>query len=132
MNVEVLEEARRFWICLCWGMASMVYYDVFRIGRRMGLNRCWMVVVQDMTFSLGLGVIILCLIHIYFHGVVRGYMLVGLGIGMLLYNYGISALICRIVQKIKKNSHKLLKRYKKNNTITVINQREGDAHGKTE
>lgn len=72
------------------------YYDFFRIVRRWKRHSTWMIAVEDLVFCLGAGCMIIAVCYTYCQGQIRAFVLLGMGLGILLYNFGISPYICGV------------------------------------
>ena len=127
MPEGMIGELQNFLISAFWGMLMIVYYDFFRIMRVMIRHTTLMVAIEDLVFALGTGCMILAVSYNYMQGQIRGYLLLGMVVGGIFYNFGISlflrGFLLFFINKIKE----LLKKNRKQSTIECNhNAKEGN------
>jgi hypothetical protein len=110
-------ELQQFFVCAFWGMLSVVYYDFFRILRFMIHHSTWMVAVEDMLFSFGVGCLILAVSYSSFQGQLRGYLFAGMLCGAITYNYGISPFLRGMLLFYYRKMKEVLKKITKRSTM---------------
>lgn len=124
MPVEMVQELQTFLISAFWGMIVVFYYDFFRILRGIKRHSSWMTAVEDIVFCLGAGCLIVAVLYSYNQGQVRAFVLLGMGCGIVLYNWGISPYSCGLVWFLSNKVKLILKKITKRSTI------EGRKHAK--
>ena len=127
MSPEIWQELQTFFITAFWGMLLVFYYDFFRILRSVIKHSVFMTAVEDILFGLGAGCLIFAVLYSYNQGEVRAFVLMGMGCGVLLYNWGISPFSCGMVLFLFQKVKSLLKKKTKNSTIK---QRKDAKEGK--
>lgn len=129
MPVEMVQELQTFLISAFWGMVVVFYYDFFRILRGVKRHSTWMTAVEDIVFCLGAGCLIVAVLYFYNQGQVRFFVLLGLGVGILLYNWGISPYSCGLVWFIVNKIKLVLKKITRQSTIKDKNCAKEGKHG---
>lgn len=123
----MIQELQTFFLSAFWGMLVVVFYDFFRLLRGMLNHSVWMVAVEDLVFALGTGCVILAVFYSYCQGQIRGYMLLGMAVGAVFYNWGISPFVRGIILFFYKKVKEVLKKTKKQSTIRhKDNAKEGN------
>lgn len=127
MPVEMVQELQTFLISAFWGMVVVFYYDFFRTIRGMKRHSTWMIAVEDLIFCLGAGCLIVAVLYAYNQGQVRAFVLLGMGCGILLYNWGISPYSCGLVLLVFEKIKLVLKKITKHSTMKGKNSaKEGN------
>lgn len=102
---EVIFFLRAFFLGFCMRMG----YDIFLILRRLIRHRQVWVALEDFCFW-GMGsVLMFGLLFRENNGTPRGFVIIGVLLGMCLYHFGPSPILLRIVDEIKKISKKMSK-----------------------
>ena len=97
MPPGMIQELQTFLMSAFWGMLVVFYYDFFRLLRGMFRHSTWMVAVEDLVFCLGTGCLLVAVFYAYSQGQIRFYVLLGIGCGGCLYNWGISPFTCGMI-----------------------------------
>jgi len=88
-------ELRLFLASVIWGMILVVSYDCLRIFRRViKHNKIW-VGSEDVLYWIISGILIFKMMYQMNDGAIRGFAIVGMVIGMVLYHYSISEWVVR-------------------------------------
>ena len=90
------------------GLAIGFLFDFFRIQRKIIKTFDIITYIQDIIFWIITAIIIIATVIKYTDGEVRSYMIIGLGIGLLLYFYFFSKLIIKCAMKIVSYIKKIL------------------------
>lgn len=90
MDISIWKELHFFWVSILYGGGIVLFYDIFRCMRKVMKHNTLMVAVEDLIFWITTGVIIFSLLYQYNSGSIRGYSILGMGIGMIVYSYTIS------------------------------------------
>ncbi len=90
MNKEILTELAFFGNCVLWGIYLLVFYDVFRIIRRIFPRGAILVGIEDLLYWTVSSVLIFRMMYQQNNGIIRGFAILGMFLGMLLYHNLIS------------------------------------------
>lgn len=88
-------ELRLFLSSIVWGITLIVFYDCFRIFRRIIKHNKFWAAFEDVIYWTVSAFLIFCLMYQMNDGAIRGFALVGILIGMVLYHYSISSFIVK-------------------------------------
>lgn len=122
-------ELQTFLISAFWGMILVFYYDFFRVLRGITKHTTFMTAVEDILYGLGIGCLIFAVLYSYNQGQVRAFVLLGMGCGVLLYNWGISPFTCGLVLFVVQKVKLALKKITKHSTME---QKNAAKEGKNE
>ena len=86
MNHELLF----FFQSVLWGAALLFFYDILRIGRRLFPRRVFLVSVEDLLYWIFAGILLFGRIYQANEGRLRGYSIVAVVLGKVIYTYSIS------------------------------------------
>ena len=117
MSGEIIEEVNVFAKAIMLGVICGVIYDLFRIGRRIYKKNIVFMGIQDIIYWCIVSVVMCIYLYKSNGGIIRGYIIFGIGMGMILYELSIGRFFvkyCTIVflwinKKIKKISVKICK-----------------------
>ena len=93
-----------FLVAVLFGALYCVYYDIFRSIRAAGFNKPASVFWQDILFFLHTGVVTFLLMLVFANGEIRFYILFGILIGFLLFNFTLSRFLRRALTFVFKKS----------------------------
>ena len=97
---EIINEVRLFTTSVVLGAALTFLYDGFLILRNVFKhNKFWMS-VEDLFFWAATGIVVFLALQKENHGELRGYIIAGAGVGMLLYKSGISRFYVNYLSKV--------------------------------
>lgn len=128
MSGEIIQELQTFLISAFWGMLLVFYYDFFRLIREMKKHTGFMTAVEDIVFCLGSGCLIFSVFYSYSQGEVRAFVLLGMGCGAALFNWGISPYSRGIVLFFYRKIKMALKKAGKHSTINNKNHAKDGKH----
>ncbi|MDF2539492.1 MAG: hypothetical protein K0S76_2513 [Herbinix sp.] len=100
MNKAITIELQFFLISILWGAIILLVYDVFRILRRLIKHNWFFVAIEDLLFWVVSSVFIFAMMYQENNGIIRGFSVMGMGIGMVLYHYILSELLISAVTKL--------------------------------
>lgn len=127
MPTGMIQELQTFLTSAFWGMVVVFYYDFFRVLREVKRHGYWMTAVEDIVFCLGAGCIIVAVLYTYSQGQIRAFVLLGMGVGAILYNWGISPYTCGLVFFLVRKMKLALKKITKHSTMEQKKQeKEGN------
>jgi len=94
-------QGRLFLMALFWGMIIAAEYDCIRIFRRVVIHKkLWTTSAEDIIYWLIVGIEVFCLLYENSNGVVRGFLIVAMLVGAVIYRYGIGRFFVRYVSQI--------------------------------
>lgn len=97
MSPGIIKELQFFGLAVLRGVLILVLYDVIRIIRRVMPHGIWAVTLEDAAYWVATALLVFQLLYRENDGAVRGYALLAVAVGMLLYHQTISNwLVARI------------------------------------
>lgn len=99
MNQEIAVELHFFGYCILWGGLVLLAYDLLRVIRRLIKHGTFWLALEDLIFWIITGVFIFTMIYKQNNGIIRGFAIMGMTIGMLLYNGIIKDHLVNIIVK---------------------------------
>lgn len=100
MNKAITVELQFFLISILAGAFILFVYDGLRIIRRLIKHNVYWVAVQDLIFWVVASVFIFSMIYKENNGIIRGFCIMGMAIGMTLYHYIFSDWLVEIITKL--------------------------------
>ncbi|NLP34662.1 MAG: hypothetical protein GX359_05625 [Clostridiales bacterium] len=100
MNQAITIELQFFLISILWGAIILLGYDALRILRRLIKHKGFFLAVEDLIFWVVTSVFVFAMIYRENNGVIRGFSIMGMAIGMVLYHYILSDFIVNLITKI--------------------------------
>lgn len=100
MNHAITIELKFFLISILWGAIVLLAYDGLRIFRRLIKHNGFFLAVEDLLFWVITSVFIFAMIYQVNNGVIRGFSVMGMAIGMVLYHYILSDIIVSLITKL--------------------------------
>ena len=91
MSRDVVYQGRLFAMAVLWGGTLMLAYDCLRLFRIFVRQRQWLMIVEEVIFWLLMSGWLYALLYRYNDGAVRNYIVFGIGTGMGLYRWLLSA-----------------------------------------
>lgn len=77
------------------GIAVLFFYDILRIFRRLVKHGKVSVAAEDILFWIGTSIFIFYMMYRKNNGIIRGFSIMGMSFGMLLYNQALSSYIVK-------------------------------------
>ena len=124
MNLYLLKEVRLFSLSIVYGIGILLFYDCFRILRRLIPHNAVAIAFQDLFFWIVTGFSIFALLYRYNNGSIRAYYILGMGIGMIFYGMAISPFFMALMLKIGESLKKILRKCKKGLIIVHRKRRQ--------
>lgn len=90
MNQAINLEVRFFLTSVIWGVILLCMYDMLRIFRRVLHKSEILVAIEDVVFWAISSVLIFRMMYRMNNGVIRGFSIVGMLLGMVIYKYTLS------------------------------------------
>lgn len=117
MNQFINMEVKFFLMSVAWGAILLVMYDCLRILRKVVKHGAVLMSIEDIIYWTISSVLIFRMMYQLNDGIIRGFSLLGILLGMVLYKYtisdyvvkGISFVLIKIKMFIKKVIHIILK-----------------------
>lgn len=100
MNHAITVELQFFLISILWGAIVLLAYDALRILRRLIKHSGFFLAIEDLIFWVVTSVFIFAMIYRENNGVIRGFSVMGMTIGMVLYHYILSDLVVSLITKL--------------------------------
>lgn len=99
MNQDIIVETRFFFISFLSGFLLIIGYDFFRILRKIIKHKEIWVDLEDFFFWVFAGVYLFSVMYRYNNGIIRAFSILGILLGMLLYQSVFSKFVVHIVTK---------------------------------
>lgn len=99
MNDAITVELQFFLISILWGVIILLVYDILRIIRRLIPHNGIILALEDILFWVLASLFIFAMIYKVNNGTIRGFSVMGMGIGMTLYHFIFSELLVKWVTK---------------------------------
>lgn len=100
MNDAIMVELRFFGASIFWGMLLLFIYDFLRILRRVVNHNGFFIVIEDVLYWITCSVLIFRMMYQQNNGIIRGFSILAMVLGMLLYHAGISDLVVTVISEI--------------------------------
>ena len=100
MNYAITIELQFFLISILWGAIILLAYDCLRIIRRQISHNSFFLALEDLIFWIVTSLFIFSMIYRENNGVIRGFSVMGMTIGMVLYHYIFSDFLVSFITKI--------------------------------
>lgn len=97
MNQAIVIELRFFITSLLWGVILLVSYDVLRIIRRVIKHNAFFVGLEDVIYWVIASVLIFQMMYKQNSGIIRGFAILAIFTGMLIYHGSISDFVVTII-----------------------------------
>lgn len=107
MNILVSEQLNIFGWAIVFGISIGLFYDFIRIFRRIIPHRRFLIGFEDLVFWLITGIAVFGYIFNSTDGIIRGFIFIGLSLGILLYYLILSNLIVSKITYFLKQLMKL-------------------------
>ncbi len=99
MNEAITVELQFFLISILWGAIILMVYDILRILRRLIPHNSIFLALEDLIFWVLTSLFIFAMIYTMNNGTIRGFSVMGMGIGMTLYHFIFSDFFVKWVTK---------------------------------
>ena len=99
MNEAITIELQFFLISILWGAIILLVYDILRILRRLIPHNSLFLALEDILFWVLASLFIFAMIYKMNNGTIRGFSVMGMGIGMTLYHLIFSEYLVKWVTK---------------------------------
>jgi len=99
MSKSITVELQFFAISILWGAIVLLAYDQLRILRRIIRHNNFWITVQDLFFWIIASVFIFAMIYAKNSGTIRGFSVMGMVLGMVVYHYALSDFIVMFISR---------------------------------
>lgn len=99
MSQSITVELQFFAISILWGALVLLAYDQLRVLRRIIRHNNFWITVQDLIFWIIASVFIFAMIYVKNSGTIRGFCVMGMVIGMVIYHYVLSDFIVMVLSR---------------------------------
>lgn len=103
-------EVQFFLTSILYGILLLVVYDCIRIIRRIVPHKGFFVALEDILFWLVASIVIFIMIYERNNGTIRGFAILGMLLGMVIYNQLLSQLVVKGITRIIKTIIKAIKK----------------------
>lgn len=100
MNHAISFELQFFLISVLWGAILLLVYDILRIFRRLIKHDSFFVAFEDLIFWVCASLFIFVMMYKENNGIIRGFSVMGMAIGMILYYYLLSDFLVNMITKL--------------------------------
>lgn len=100
MNPAITIELQFFLISVLWGGILLMAYDVFRILRRLIKHGAFLIAIEDMIFWITASLFIFIMIYHENNGIIRGFSIIGMLLGIILYHFSVSDVLVKAITKL--------------------------------
>lgn len=90
MSQGIIRELQFFGLAVLRGVLILVIYDLLRIIRRIVPHGVWAVALEDVAYWITTALLVFQLLYRENDGAVRGYALLAVAVGMMLYHQTLS------------------------------------------
>lgn len=106
MNDAIMLELRFFGVSVFWGVIILVIYDLIRVLRRILKHNTFFIALEDIIYWITCSILIFRMMYKQNNGIIRGFSIMAMLLGMLLYHETISEKLVTILAGM---FHKLIK-----------------------
>lgn len=100
MSAAIGMEVQFFLTSIIWGIILLIIYDVLRIFRRVIAHKWFFVAVEDVLFWVMSAFLIFRMMYQQNNGIIRGFSILGMTLGMVVYNQSLSEYAVRWISKV--------------------------------
>jgi spore cortex biosynthesis protein YabQ len=99
MNQVITVELQFFLISVLWGSIILLAYDGLRILRRLIKHGVFFLAVEDIIFWVAASLFIFSMIYKQNNGIIRGFSVMGMSLGMVVYHFLIKDYLVNFIAK---------------------------------
>lgn len=100
MNKAISVELRFFLVSVLWGCIVLAAYDALRVFRRLIKHNSIIIAIEDIIFWISASFFIFSMIYRMNNGSIRGFSIMGMCAGMMLYHYILSNAVVKYATMI--------------------------------
>ncbi len=90
LNDMIVVQIHFFEVSILWGTFMLIFYDFFRILRRVVNHNSFFVAMEDLIYWVICALLIFQMMYQQNNGIIRGFAILAILIGMILYHWLIS------------------------------------------
>jgi spore cortex biosynthesis protein YabQ len=110
MNQAIIVELHFFGTSVLWGVLILVLYDFLRILRRLVSHNSFFVALEDLIYWMVSSVLIFRMMYQQNNGIIRGFSIMGMLLGMLIFHGTISDICVTAISTFLQRIENLIKR----------------------
>lgn len=110
MNSEIVYEMNTFCKAIMLGVAWGVAYDMLRVFRRVKTCKVLRMGIEDTIYWCAMSVVLVVFLYHNNGGVIRAYVIVGIAIGMFLYEFSIGRFIVKYLSQFFRWFNRIIKK----------------------
>ncbi len=103
MNEAIMVELQFFGTSVLWGVLLLIFYDTLRILRRIISHNAFFIAFEDLIYWVVSSLLIFHMMYRQNNGIIRGFAILAMLLGMILYHYAISELLVDTVSGLLNN-----------------------------
>ncbi|QHQ60491.1 spore cortex biosynthesis protein YabQ [Anaerocolumna sedimenticola] len=100
MNDAIMVELRFFGTSVLWGIILLILYDVLRIFRRVIIHNGFFIAFEDLIYWVVSSLLIFHMMYQQNNGIIRGFAILAMLIGMILYHSVFSELFVNTISTL--------------------------------
>jgi spore cortex biosynthesis protein YabQ len=100
MSQNIINEIYFFGCCVLTGIAVISMYDILRIFRRIVKHGVFAIGLEDFIYWVGSSFFVFHIIYIRNDGIIRGFAILAIILGMLIYNVTISHVLVKYISMV--------------------------------
>lgn len=100
--VSVSNQVYVFFSCILGGLAIGLLFDIFRLSRKFIETGDVITYIEDIMFWFLVGVIVLMTVYLSNNGQIRGYVFLGILLGVIFYFLAFSTIVMKVLSGIVK------------------------------
>jgi spore cortex biosynthesis protein YabQ len=100
MNKVIILELGFFINSILWGGVIRIIYDCLCIFRNVIKHKAFFIALEDILYWVVCSILIFKMMYQQNNGIIRGFSIVGMLIGMLLYHVALSELVVHFISKL--------------------------------
>ncbi len=100
MSHAISVELQFFLVSILWGALLLMVYDVIRIFRRIIKHGYFLISMEDLIFWVCASLFIFIMMYKENNGIIRGFSVLGMAIGMTVYHMAISEAFVTLLTKL--------------------------------
>lgn len=102
MSKDITVELQFFLISILWGALILILYDILRILRRVIKHNYFFIAIEDLLFWVISSLFIFAMIYNENNGIIRGFSIMGMALGMVIYHFLLSKFVVKLISELIK------------------------------
>ncbi|NLK73944.1 MAG: hypothetical protein GX288_01465 [Clostridiales bacterium] len=100
MSKDITVELQFFMTSILWGALILLAYDILRIFRRVIKHNYFTIAIEDLLFWVIASVFIFAMMYNENNGIIRGFSVMGMALGMVVYNFMLSPFVVKLISEL--------------------------------